>query len=156
MTEASQVIALLTARKRSLATAESCTGGFLGKLLTDVPGASAAYLGGVISYAYSVKEALLNVDPHILDQKGAVCPEVAKQMAEGVREALHADFAISTTGNAGPGTDDRNPNVGELYIGIASGEGSKVYRLRLTGDREANRLECCRAALQFFLEELHD
>ena len=156
MTEASRTIAFLTARKLSLATAESCTGGLLGKLLTDVPGASAVYLGGIISYAYSVKETLLNVDPAILGEKGAVCPEVAVQMAKAVRERLCSDVAISTTGNAGPGTDPLNPKVGEIYVGISSAKGSAAYRLQLNGNREENRLECCRAALRFLLEELHD
>lgn len=156
MTEAAQVIALLTERGLSLATAESCTGGLLGKLLTDVPGASAVYLGGVISYAYSIKESVLGVDPALLDQKGAVCPEVACQMAQGARERLCSDFAISTTGNAGPGADPLNPNVGEIYIGISSAEETKVYPLQLTGDREENRLESCRLALQLLWEKLND
>lgn len=156
MTEAAQIIALLTQRKQTLATAESCTGGLLGKILTDVPGASAVYLGGIISYAYSVKEALLEVDPAVLRKKGAVCPEVACQMAETARERLNADFAISTTGNAGPGTDPMNPIVGEIYIGLASGEKTKAYQLQLSGNREETRLEACRAALQLFWETLYD
>ena len=156
MTEAKRVIELLTCRKQTLATAESCTGGLLGKLLTDVPGASAVYLGGVISYAYCVKEALLEVDPAVLAQKGAVCSEVACQMAEGVRNRLSVDFAISATGNAGPGTDPLNPVVGEIYVAVASAEGTKVRKLQLQGNREENRMEACCAALELLLEDFHD
>lgn len=156
MIEAERLIRLLALRKQRLVTAESCTGGLLGKLLTDVPGASAVYLGGVISYAYEVKETLLGVEPGLLAQKGAVCPEVACQMAQGARERLHSDFAISTTGNAGPGADPMNPNVGEIYVGISTEKETRTYSLQLKGDREENRLECCRLALQHLWEMLHD
>ena len=156
MIEAAKVIALLTERKASLATAESCTGGLLGKLLTDVPGASAVYLGGVISYAYAVKEELLEVDPAILREKGAVCSEVACQMAQGVRQRLRADYALATTGNAGPGTDPFNPTVGEIYVAISTPKKTVAHKLQLSGNREENRLETCRAALQLLLEKLYD
>ena len=85
MNEAARAIALLKEQSLTLATAESCTGGLLGKLLTDVAGSSAVYLGGVISYAYAVKEALLGVDAALLAEKGAVCAEVARQMAAARR-----------------------------------------------------------------------
>lgn len=156
MIEAAKVIALLTERKASLATAESCTGGLLGKLLTDVPGASAVYLGGVISYAYAVKETLLKVDPAILREKGAVCSEAACQMAQGVLQRLNSDFALATTGNAGPGTDPLNPTVGEIYVALSTPEDTIARKLQLNGNREENRLETCRAALQLLLEKLYD
>ena len=152
MDEAVQVIRLLTAQGKTLATAESCTGGLLGKLLTDVPGASAVYLGGVISYAYAVKEMLLGVDTEVLQKKGAVCGEVALQMAQGVRQRLGADFALSTTGNAGPGTDEKNPNVGEIYVALADEGGVLCKKLTLHGGREENRTDACKAALRFLLE----
>ena len=88
MDEAVQVIARLTAAERTLVTAESCTGGLLGKLLTDVPGASAVYLGGIISYAYAVKERLLGVPHSLLEAQGAVCEPVARRMAEGARSPM--------------------------------------------------------------------
>ena len=152
MDEAAQVIRRLTEQGKTLATAESCTGGLLGKLLTDVPGASAVYLGGVISYAYAVKEALLGVDKALLQEKGAVCEEVAGQMAEGVRTLLHADFALSTTGNAGPGVDEKNPNVGEIYVACASESGTICQKLQRSGTREENRLAAARAALTVLLQ----
>ena len=152
MDEAAQVIRRLTEQGKTLATAESCTGGLLGKLLTDVPGASAVYLGGVISYAYAVKEALLGVDKALLQEKGAVCEEVAIQMAKGVRQRLKADFALSTTGNAGPGADEKNPNVGEIYVACASESGTICQKLQLSGTREENRLAAARAALMLLLQ----
>ncbi|MGN1307608.1 MAG: CinA family protein [Faecousia sp.] len=152
MDEAVQVIRLLTAKGKTLSTAESCTGGLLGKLLTDVPGASAVYLGGVISYAYEVKEKLLGVDAALLRKNGAVCEEVALQMAQGARQRFGADFALSTTGNAGPGVDEKNPNVGEIYAALAYEGGALCRKLTLHGNREENRRDTCRAALRLLLE----
>lgn len=155
MDEARLAVEQLTALGKTLATAESCTGGLLGKLLTDVPGASKVYLGGVISYAYEVKEELLGVDAALLRGKGAVCEETALQMAHGVRERLKADFALSTTGNAGPSADPNNPNVGEIYVALAFAEGSLCKKLSLRGSREENRMAACKAALELLLEKLH-
>ena len=138
MDEAAQVIRRLTEQGKTLATAESCTGGLLGKLLTDVPGASAVYLGGVISYAYAVKEALLGVDKALLQEKGAVCEEVAIQMAQGARQRL--------------GADEKNPNVGEIYVACASESGTICQKLQLSGTREENRLAAARAALTMLLQ----
>lgn len=154
MDEAKKLIARLSAQGKTLVTAESCTGGLLGKLLTDVPGASAVYLGGVISYAYSVKEALLSVDGELLETKGAVCQAVAEEMAAGVRRLLKGDFALAVTGNAGPGADPKNPNVGEIYLALASQQGCRCKKLQCSGTREENRLEACRAALSLLLEEI--
>lgn len=153
MDEAKTVVSRLTAQGMTLATAESCTGGLLGKRITDVPGASAVYLGGVISYAYAVKTALLGVDAAVLKEQGAVCETVAVQMAQGVRTLLHADYALSTTGNAGPGADPKNPNVGEIYVACASADKTVCKRLTLHGGREENRMEACREAL-LLLEEI--
>ncbi len=152
MDEAARVIARLKEKDLTLATAESCTGGLLGKRLTDVAGSSAVYLGGVISYAYAVKEALLGVDAALLREKGAVCAEVAEQMACGVRERLHADVALSTTGNAGPGTDEKNHKVGEIFIACATKSGCTVQKLELSGSRAENREEACTAALELLIE----
>ena len=155
MDEEKRVIACLTAQKRTLATAESCTGGLLGKRLTDVPGASAVYLGGVICYAYAVKEKLLGVDAALLREKGAVCEAVALQMAQGARGRLGADLALSTTGNAGPSAEPNNPNVGEIYVALAWGGGSLCRKLSLHGSREENRMQACHAALELLLEHIH-
>lgn len=153
-TEAANAIASLTAAGKTLVTAESCTGGLLGKLLTDVPGASKVYLGGVISYAYALKTSLLGVDAALLEEKGAICEEVAVQMAEGARNRLGADFALSVTGNAGPGTDGKNPNVGEIYVACAGETGCVCQKLALKGTREKNRAEACQTALQLLLQQI--
>ncbi len=152
--QARSVVLTLTTVGRTLATAESCTGGLLGAVLTEIPGASAVYLGGVISYAYSVKEALLGVDHGVLEEKGAVCAEVACQMAQGVRMQLQADIGIGITGNAGPGTDPQNPNVGEIYVALADGLQTVCKRLDLGGDRTQNRRTACTAAMELLLRQL--
>lgn len=150
--EAANAIASLTAAGKTLATAESCTGGLLGKLLTDVPGASKVYLGGVISYAYEAKESLLGVPHKLLAQKGAVCPEVAVEMAQGVRERLDSDYGIGITGNAGPSADPNNPNVGEIYVTLATRTGYHTEKLTLHGSREKNREDACLQALKMLLK----
>ena len=149
--KAEALIHRLASEGKTLATAESCTGGLLGAMLTDVSGASQVYLGGVVSYAYSVKEQLLGVDGALLAEKGAVCEEVALQMAEGARKRLGADYALAITGNAGPGTDAKNPQVGEIFVACADATGSRCLRLQCTGNRQENRLTACEAALSLLL-----
>ncbi len=156
MDEAKRLIAYLQEEKKTLVTAESCTGGLLGKLLTDVPGASSVYLGGVISYAYELKEQLLGVDHAVLEEKGAVCREVAMMMARGARERLNADIALAVTGNAGPGADEKNPNVGEIYIACADENGCTCKKLNLRGNREENRIKACLEVLNFVLQKRND
>ncbi len=151
MDEARRVIERLRKENKTLVTAESCTGGLLGKLLTDVSGASQVYLGGVITYAYALKEQLLGVSSALLEEKGAVCEEVAISMAEGAKAQLQADVALAITGNAGPGTDEKNPNVGEIYVAFADFNGCVCKKLSLCGNREENRLAACKTALEMML-----
>ena len=112
------VMALLQERNLSFAAAESCTGGDIARRFTELPGASAFFKGGVVSYTNEVKTALLGVDPALLEEKTAVCREVAAAMAEGVRERLHTDLAVSVTGLAGPDGDGVH-EVGTVFIGLA-------------------------------------
>lgn len=121
---------LLKARGATLATAESCTGGLLAKRLTDVPGASAAFLGGVVSYASAVKASVLRVPQAMLDEHGAVSEPVARAMAEGAKALTGADYALSVTGVAGPDSDERGNPVGLVYIGLASPDGTQVRECR--------------------------
>lgn len=147
MTEPAELIKLLIAQEKTVATAESCSGGLLGKLLTDVPGSSAVYLGGVISYTCPVKERLLGVDSTVLRQLGAVSKPVARQMAEGVRRVICADFGIAITGLAGPDSDGSDKPVGLVYVALA-GEGWTICEeLQLSGCREDVRTNACRHAL---------
>ena len=112
------VMALLQEKKLTFAAAESCTGGDIARRFTELPGASAFFKGGVVSYTNEVKEALLGVDAQLLEEKTAVCREVAAAMAEGVRARLHTDMAVSVTGLAGPDGDGVH-EVGTVFIGLA-------------------------------------
>lgn len=122
------VVQEMTARGLTLAAAESCTGGLLGKRVTDIPGASACFLGGVVSYSNQAKQDLLGVKKESLEQFGAVSEQVACQMAEGVRRAMGADVGVSTTGVAGPGGSEQKP-AGLVYIGLSTKEGTRAVRI---------------------------
>lgn len=122
------VVQEMTARGLTLAAAESCTGGLLGKRVTDIPGASACFLGGVVSYSNQAKQDLLGVKKETLEQFGAVSEQVACQMAEGVRRAMEADVGVSTTGVAGPGGSEQKP-AGLVYIGLSTKEGTRAVRI---------------------------
>lgn len=146
MSSAVELVVALAARGATVATAESLTGGLVGAALTDVPGASAVFLGGVISYATAVKAEVLGVSAALLAQAGAVDPRVAAGMAEGVRRLLSADWGVSTTGVAGPGPQDGQP-VGTVFVGCAGPGGTTVRRLELAGDRAEIRRQSVSAAL---------
>ena len=126
-----EVIQALKTKDLTLGVAESCTGGLIAKRLTDVPGASAAFKGGIVSYTNEVKENLLGVPPHILERYGAVSQEVAAAMAEGARRALGCDIALSATGVAGPDKDDWGNEVGTMFVAISTFKGTHVRPLHL-------------------------
>jgi len=146
------VIRLL--RGRTLVTAESCTGVGIGAALTAVPGSSAGYKGGIISYTNAVKEKLLQVDPMILEREGAVSASVAEAMAEGARRVLEADVAVSVTGLAGPGGDEYGNPVGTVYIGYSDTRHTLSRHFIFSGDREQVRLRSVEAALKLIIEEM--
>jgi nicotinamide-nucleotide amidase len=136
-TLASVVGQLLRAKGQTLAVAESCTGGGLGQVLTDIPGSSDYFIGGIISYANRIKIDLLGVDAQDLAAKGAVSETVAKQMAVGVRAKLGTDWGVSITGVAGPGGGTDSKPVGLIYIGIADPDGSvEGIKYQLSSQRE--------------------
>ena len=141
----SDVIKIL--KGKTLATAESCTGGGIGAALTAVPGSSAVYKGGIISYTNQVKEKLLGVPGEMLDQFGAVSAPVAQAMAEGVRSVLQADVAVSVTGLAGPGADDYGNPVGTVFIGYADANKAFAKEYHFSGDRETVRQQAIQMAL---------
>ncbi len=146
-----QVIAALKARGLTLATAESCTGGLAAKRLTDVPGASAVFLGGVVSYTNGVKERALGVPHDMLEEYGAVSGSVARAMAEGVRRLTCADLALSVTGVAGPDRDDRGHDVGTVYMALSAQNETTVQLLHLSGDRSAIRAAAADEMLRMLL-----
>ncbi len=136
-----------------LASAESLTGGLLGARVTSVPGASAAYLGGVVSYATAVKQSLLGVAEEIVSGPGVVSADCAEAMAVAVRSLLGADIGVSTTGVAGPDPQEGKP-VGLVYVGCADARGVVAVRRSLSGDREAVRLAAVDAALALVRDRL--
>ena len=133
------VLQLCRERGLTLAAAESCTGGLIAKRLTDIPGASQVFLGGVVSYTNHVKEQVLHVPAALLDRCGAVSAPVARAMALGARVLTGADLAVSVTGLAGPDGDDRGNPVGTVFAALAAPEGVFVRQLLLGGDRERIR-----------------
>ena len=128
---------LLKKAGMTLSAAESCTGGEISHLITSVPGSSAYYLGSVTSYAVSVKEKVLGVPAETIEKFGVVSSEVAAAMAEGVRKVTGSDYAISTTGLAGPDGDALNP-VGTVWIGVAGPNGIKTEKRHFRNDRKRN------------------
>ncbi|GGU34777.1 CinA family protein [Streptomyces coeruleorubidus] len=158
---ATDVVRLLTVKGGTLAVAESLTGGLVAAEITSVPGASKVFRGSVTAYATELKHELLGVDTTLLAARGAVDPQVAAQMAAGVRKALGTDWGIATTGVAGPEPQDGQA-VGTVFVAVdgplradsGSAGGGKVEALRLNGDREEIRRESVRSVLALLLKEL--
>ncbi|TAL12987.1 MAG: CinA family protein [Chloroflexota bacterium] len=143
---------LCLGRGLTVATAESCTGGLLASIITDVPGSSGYFRGSVVAYADATKVALLDVPEATLEAHGAVSAQTARAMAIGIRARLDVSMAVSVTGISGPdGGSDEKP-VGLTYIGLADGGTSDVRRYTWTGDRAANRHDSARAALRWLIE----
>ena len=128
---------LLLERGKTVSCAESCTGGEIAHLFTTVAGSSAYFLGSVTSYAVSVKEKVLGVDPEIIEKNGVVSSEVAAAMAEGVRKLTGSDYAVSTTGLSGPSGDGVNP-VGTVWIGVTGPHGTRTQKYCYRSDRKRN------------------
>ncbi|OAR22485.1 damage-inducible protein CinA [Streptomyces sp. ERV7] len=154
MSEAAQVIQLLTESDQTVAVAESLTGGLVAAELTGVPGASQCFRGSVTAYATDVKQKVLGVDGTLLAERGAVDAEVARQMAGGVRRMLGADWGLATTGVAGPAAQDGQP-VGTVYVAVQGPDGTgKTVALRLNGGRAEIRRESVRSVLELLSGEL--
>lgn len=150
--DAVEVLARLQARGWAVGVAESLTGGLVVASLIDVPGASAWVRGGVVAYATELKHRILGVDAVLLAEHGPVHPDVARQMAEGVRAATTtadgpADVGIATTGIAGPTSPDGQP-VGTVHVGVATPEGTQVVSAVLSGNRDDIRHDAVRLALR--------
>jgi len=150
---AGRIIARLTARGQTVAVAESLTGGLLAAALTGVPGASAAFRGAVVAYATSLKATLLDVSPLLLEERGAVSPDVAAAMADGVRQRLGATFGAATTGVAGPDAAEGKP-VGTVHIAVSAAGGVTVRSLALAGSRDEVRQQTVEETLGLLLHRL--
>ena len=151
---AAAVLELTRERGWNLATAESCTGGLVGARLTAVPGASTAYVGGIVAYSDDVKHAQLAVRTETLRTHGAVSAETAAEMAAGARRALAADIAVAVTGVTGPGGGTPDKPVGLVYLAVDSPTGAAAERLHIEGDRQAIRDRATEAALRLVYEHL--
>ena len=136
----------------TLALAESCTGGLIGHRLTNVPGASDYFLGGIVAYAYDAKERLLGVRHQTLYQHGAVSRETAIEMARGARLSLGADVGASVTGIAGPGGGLPDKPVGLTWIAVSTRDGEEAEQFMWSGDRLANKDQSAEAALNLLLQ----
>jgi PncC family amidohydrolase len=149
-----QIGQLLRERGLKLVLAESCTGGLLGSRITDVPGSSEYFLGGVVAYAYEAKVELLGVSWETLNTKGAVSRETVLEMARGVRQQLKANIAVSVSGIAGPGGGTTEKPVGTTWIGLAAEDGEWAKTYHFSGDREGNKVRAVDAGLNLLLEYL--
>jgi nicotinamide-nucleotide amidase len=152
---AAQILAELAARGDTVAVAESVTGGLVAAALTDIPGASASFRGGVVTYATELKAALLGVDPVMLARHGAVYGPVAAAMAAGVRQRLGATYGVATTGVAGPEPADGQP-VGAVHIAVSAEDDTVVRTIALAGDRHDIRRLTVEHALGLLLGRLRE
>jgi nicotinamide-nucleotide amidase len=150
---AHELAQMLLAGGLTVSVGESCTGGLVGKLITDEPGSSAYFLGGVIAYSDEVKRDELGVPAALLKRVGAVSSEVAKAMADGARSRFGTDLAAGVTGIAGPASDGSSKPVGLTYIAVASNRGTTAHEYRFKGDRWSNRREAAGETLRLLAEE---
>ena len=138
---------VLLEEQSTISTAESCTSGLVGKLLTNVSGSSEYYMGGVISYSNDIKHRVLGVPQDMLDTYGAVSEQVAKAMAEGARTIGQTTYAVSTTGIAGPGGGSSEKPVGLVWFGVTGPHGTVAHKANLIGNREDIRQSAAELAL---------
>ena len=150
---AEALIRALTEKGLTVATCESLTGGMICSTLVDVPGASKVVRGGLVTYQTEVKTRLAGVDAALIQAEGVVSAAVAKAMAQGARERLQSDIAVSATGMASPGGPDEPP-AGTVFVGVASAKGVRAIGLHLTGDRQAIRQQTVEQAIQAIMEEI--
>ena len=143
----------LKEKNLTLASAESCTGGLVGKLLTDVPGASAVYLGGIISYTNEVKINILGVSEATIEKYTEVSVQTATEMAECVRKKFSSDIGVSVTGFAGPGGGTENDPVGTVYIAVATAENTRALRLSIEGEQSREQIRRTAAHVIFAMVE---
>ena len=135
-------------------TAESCTGGLIAHLITEIPGSSEYFLGAIVTYANEIKTGLADVPAAVLEAHGAVSAQVARAMADGARGRLGVDVAVAVTGVAGPDGGTASKPVGLTYVAVADGSGDDVRRFVWDSDRAGNKRLSAAAALELLLERL--
>lgn len=145
---------LLRQRGLTLATAESCTGGLIGHILTEIAGSSEWYVGGLVSYSDRLKRDELGVPQSTLEQHGAVSAQTCVAMADGARQRYGASLALAVTGIAGPGGGSEAKPVGLTYVGVADEDGHDARRHQWRGDRTANKRDSAMAALELLVDHL--
>lgn len=150
----SSIVQRLTRLHRTAVTAESCSGGLIAHRITNIPGSSACYRGGVIAYSNALKEYLLGVDRTSLETHGAVSERVAREMAAGARVRLDADWAVAVTGIAGPSGGTAEKPVGLVWMAVADAEETRVKRFVFEGTRESIKAQTAENALAMLWERL--
>ncbi|RIK53363.1 MAG: CinA family protein [Chloroflexi bacterium] len=154
MTLESRIGDVMNQKRLTLAAAESCTGGLVSSRITDVPGSSAYFLGGVVAYSYEAKASLLGVSWDTLNKYGAVSRETVIEMARGARKLFNADIAVSISGIAGPGGGTDAKPVGTVWVGLSASGGEEARHFVWEGDRILNKQLSSEAAMQFILDHL--
>ncbi len=154
MEQAEKVVAKLLGAGQTLATAESCTGGLIGHLITGTPGASGCFPGGIIAYSNEIKVRMLGVLEETLQRVGAVSEDVALEMAEGVRSRFGATWGIGVTGIAGPGGGTEEKPVGLVFIAVAGPDGAEVRRNTFSGDRDQVKEQTAGTALDMLQQRI--
>jgi nicotinamide-nucleotide amidase len=149
-----KISTLLTEKKLTVATAESCTGGLIAHTLTNISGSSNYFDRGIVSYSNNAKNELLNIPSELLKEYGAVSESVAEAMAESVRKLSNVDIGISTTGVAGPTGGTEEKPVGLVYIGLSTKKDTTVKKFKFKGNRIKNKTSTCNAALNLLYEYL--
>lgn len=149
-----KISTLLNEKKLTIATAESCTGGFIAHNLTNISGSSNYFDSGIVSYSNNSKKELLHVSRNLLEEYGAVSEPVAKAMAEGVRKLSNTDIGLSTTGIAGPTGGTKEKPVGLVYIGISTKKDTVVKKFNFKKNRIGNKIATSNAALKVLYEQL--
>ncbi len=147
---------ILTKSSMTISIAESCTGGLIANRLTDVPGSSTYFERGVVTYSNQSKSELLGVDETVINEKGAVSPEVVRSMAKGIRENANTDIGLAVTGIAGPGGGSEHKPVGTVYIGLSIGDNTMTKHLQLSGNRHEIKEQISEEALRWLIVVLKE
>lgn len=153
---AKDVLSLLEEKNLKISTAESCTGGLVAKLITDIPGSSAFFEMGFVTYSNEAKAKLLGVDEETLKTYGAVSDQTARQMCEGAKTVANSDIAVCTTGIAGPGGGSEQKPVGLVFIGVCGRAGTVVKKCNFSGTREEIRSRTAEYALNLVREYISE